>query len=60
MILGWFLGDVILTREEVQGLMAGLLAVDSPPTGTTKLSDWTAQHADTLGRHYASELARRR
>ncbi len=58
-VLGFFLGDVMLTREELQGLMAGLLAVDSPPTGTTRLTDWARQNAATLGRHYASELARR-
>lgn len=58
--LGKLLGDVVVTREEIAGLMAGLLCVDTPPTGTTRLSDWASQHADRLGRHYASELARRR
>jgi NADH dehydrogenase len=54
------LGDVVVTREEIAGLMAGLLSVDGPATGQTRLSDWVRQHADTLGRRYASELARRR
>ncbi|HEY3417065.1 MAG TPA: NAD(P)H-binding protein [Armatimonadota bacterium] len=58
--IGLLLGDVILTREEIDGLMAGLLCTDSPPAGSTKLTEWARQHADTLGRHYASELARRR
>jgi NADH dehydrogenase len=58
-ILGYFVGDVVVTREEIQGLMAGLLAVDSPPRGTTRLTDWARQNASTLGRRYASELARR-
>jgi NADH dehydrogenase len=58
--LGKILGDVVVTREEIAGLMAGLLSVDSPATGTTRLTDWVRQHADTLGRRYASELARRR
>jgi NADH dehydrogenase len=52
-------GDVMLTREEIAGLMAGLLYVDAPPTGTTRLTDWIREHADTLGRTYTSELARR-
>jgi NADH dehydrogenase len=39
--------------------MAGLLYVDAPPAGWTKLSEWARQHADTLGQAYASELARR-
>lgn len=59
-LLGTWKGDVVITREEIDGLMAGLLCVDSPPTGETKLTDWAAEHADTLGRRYASELARRR
>jgi len=58
--LGWMVGDVIITREEIKGLMAGLLYVDSPPAGETKLTDWAAEHAENLGRRYASELARRR
>lgn len=58
-ILGRLLGDVIVTRAEVRGLMAGLLCVDAPAAGTTKLSDWAREHADTLGVRYASELARR-
>jgi uncharacterized protein YbjT (DUF2867 family) len=59
-VLGKILGDVIVTREEIRGLMSGLLYVDSPATGATKLTDWIRQHADTIGRHYASELARRK
>jgi len=52
--------DVVLTREEIAGLMADLLCTDSPPAGTTRLTEWAAAHAGTLGRRYASELARRR
>jgi NADH dehydrogenase len=59
-ILGLFVRDVVLTRDEIAGLMADLLATDSPPAGTTRLTDWARAHADRLGRHYASELARRR
>lgn len=59
-ILGKCVGDVMITREEIRGLMADLLYVDSPPVGKTKLTDWIGKHADLLGRHYTSELARRR
>jgi NADH dehydrogenase len=58
--VGWVLRDVVITRDEIKGLMAGLLAVDSEPTGTTRLTDWATQHADRLGRRYASEMRRRR
>jgi len=59
-VLGKFVGDMMITREEIKGLMADLLCVDSPPAGTTRLTDWIAKHADTLGRKYTSELARRK
>ena len=60
---GWLggrvMGDVTITRDEIEGLMANLLYVETPPTGVTRLTEWAAAHADTLGRHYANELARR-
>jgi uncharacterized protein YbjT (DUF2867 family) len=58
-VLGKFVGDVMITREEIEGLMAGLLHVSSPPTGETSLSEWVLEHAEALGTRYASELARR-
>jgi len=59
-ILGFLMNDVMITRDEIQGLMANLLWVSSPPTGTTRLTEWIKENADSLGRRYASELARRR
>ncbi|MBI4027114.1 MAG: NAD(P)H-binding protein [Verrucomicrobia bacterium] len=59
-ILGWLVNDVLITREEIKGLMADLLYVDAPPAGKTRLTDWARTHADALGKEYASELARRR
>jgi NADH dehydrogenase len=58
--LGLLLRDVVITREEIAGLMAGLLAVEASPTGTTPLTDWAREHRDALGRKYANELGRRR
>jgi NADH dehydrogenase len=57
--LGPFVRDVVITREEIQGLMEGRLYVDAPPRGTTKLTEWVDQHKEILGRNYTSELARR-
>jgi NADH dehydrogenase len=59
-MLGLLVRDVVITRDEIQGLMEGRLYIDAPPVGTTKFSEWIAQHRETLGRHYMSELARRR
>lgn len=52
------LGDVILTRDEITGLMANLLISEHPPTAHTHLSEWLSIHVDEVGRRYASELAR--
>jgi len=58
-VLGWMVGDVINTRDEVKGLMQERLYVDSPPLGTAKLTEWVHAHRESIGRHYASELQRR-
>jgi uncharacterized protein YbjT (DUF2867 family) len=56
--LGLLVRDVVLTGDEIAGLMAGLLVSPDPPTGTTRLSRWLREHAATLGTRWASELAR--
>lgn len=58
-LIGWVVGDTFITREEIRGLMDDLLFVDAPAAGQTRLTDWMRQNAQTLGRRYASELARR-
>ncbi|OGO18603.1 MAG: epimerase [Chloroflexi bacterium RBG_16_48_8] len=59
-IIGKFAKDVMITWPEVQGLMADLLHVYSPPTGHTQLTTWAEENAYSLGQHYASELMRRK
>ncbi|MCI5224504.1 MAG: epimerase, partial [Candidatus Electrothrix sp. AR4] len=59
LIIGKLLNDVLITKEEIEGLMTNLLYVDSPPTGNTKLTEWAEKHSETLGRRYSNELARR-
>jgi NADH dehydrogenase len=59
-VIGWFVGDIFVTREEIKGLMDGLLYVDAPPAGNTRLTEWMRTNAETLGRQYASEIGRRR
>jgi NADH dehydrogenase len=59
-MMGWFKRDVFITREEIRGLMAELLYVNTPPTGKTLLTVWMKKNAATLGLRYASELDRRR
>lgn len=57
-LLSAFLRDVLLTKDELDGLMAGLLVSSEPPRCSTSLRDWLAQNCESVGRHYASELKR--
>jgi len=54
--LSLFVNDVILTPEEVDGLMAGLLVSKEPPRGKTRLADWLEKKNDKVGAKYASEI----
>ena len=56
--LSAIVGDVLLTPEEVDGLMAGLLVSNEPPRCETRLQDWLEENKDSVGVHYASELKR--
>jgi uncharacterized protein YbjT (DUF2867 family) len=56
--VGPAVSDVILTKEEIEGLMSNLLVSKCPPTGRTRLSDWLTQNAGVLGIQYSSELRR--
>lgn len=58
--IGAAVRDVVLTLDEIDALMSGLLDTDGPATGATSLIDWARRHAALLGRRYHSELARRR
>ena len=53
-----FVKDIILTPDEVRGLLANLLVSSQSPTGTTSFSNWLASHSAGVGQCYASELQR--
>jgi len=55
-LVGPIVGDVVLTREEIEGLMADLLVSKQAATGQTRFSAWLAQNAAVLGSKYTSEL----
>lgn len=50
--------DTMLTSQELDALMAGLLASGEPPRGRMRLTSWLAEHGPALGRHYVSERRR--
>jgi len=62
--LGWIVskivGDVLITKEEIDGLTADLLYTESKPAGKTKLTDWIKENSNSLGKVYANELKRRK
>lgn len=57
-LLGLLVRDMVLTGDELRGLMMEVLVSAGPPTGVTRLRDWLAANASTIGVAYASELAR--
>jgi uncharacterized protein YbjT (DUF2867 family) len=57
-LFGLLVRDVVLTRDEVEELMAGILVSRGPATCPTSFSSWLRQEAPRLGRSWASELGR--
>ena len=55
-LVGMVLRDVVLSPDEVDGLMAGLLTSGSAPTSTAQLDEWLRGISNELGQHYVSEL----
>lgn len=54
--LSLFVNDVLLTPEEVDGLMANLLISKEPPRGKTSFKAWLEANKDIVGKEYHSEL----
>jgi len=54
--LSLIVNDVMLTTEEVDGLMANLLVSKEPPRCNTRFIDWLEENKDKVGKVYASEL----
>jgi NADH dehydrogenase len=50
--------DVVLTAEEIDGLMAGLLVSHAPALGQTGLTRWLEDKGASIGGRYANELQR--
>ena len=57
-LISRLVNDIVLTPEELHGLMANLLVSRGPPTGRRLFSEWLSPHAGILGLHYANELNR--
>lgn len=57
-LIGRMVGDVMITKDEIDGLMSNLLVSESPPTGSTRLSEWLEQNGNSVGAKYFSDLRR--
>ncbi len=57
-VIGLAVRDVILTSDELQGLMQGMLTSGQAPNGATRFSEWLERHRDEIGLAYSSELRR--
>jgi NADH dehydrogenase len=57
-VLGFCLHDVLLTRDELKGLMDEMLTSKQGPNGSTRFSDWLEKNKATLGTSYSSEITR--
>ena len=55
-MLGKIVGDVVLTRDEIEGLEANLLVSDDEPLGKTSFKQWLSDNAEWLGQRYFSEV----
>ncbi|MCL2337105.1 MAG: NAD(P)H-binding protein [Firmicutes bacterium] len=57
-LVGLWSRDVLLTKDELAGLMADLLISDQAPAGKTSFQPWLRANINCLGNEYASELKR--
>lgn len=54
--IGKAVNDVVMTSDEVKGLMANLLVSSNEPTGKIRLSEWVHENRQWLGTTYFSDL----
>jgi NADH dehydrogenase len=57
-VAGWAVREVILSSEELRGLMSECLVSQEPPRGTKSVLAWLQENGRELGGAYSSELDR--
>ena len=58
-LIGSVVRDVVITGDEIDGLMSNLLVSETEATAPTLFSEWINQNAGRIGRRYISGLERR-
>jgi len=56
-LVGYLVRDVVITDQEIEGLMANLLVSQGSPIGQMRFSTWLDHTGEALGANYFSELA---
>lgn len=57
-VINRLVGEVILSRQELDGLMTELLVSAESPRGRQSVTQWLHEHGAEVGHGYASEMAR--
>lgn len=57
-LIGYVVRDVVITKDEIDGLMSNLLISEGPPTGHTRLIEWLQQNSNSVGARYFPGLRR--
>ncbi len=57
-LIGYAVKDVVITKDEIEGLMSNLLVSEGHPTAQTRLSEWLDENAEIVGAKYISDLER--
>jgi len=57
-MIGLAVGDIMLTSDELRGLMSNLLTSEQKSNGSVRFSEWLMENRDVLGTSYSSEIRR--
>jgi NADH dehydrogenase len=57
-MIGLFVKDVVLTKDELRGLMDNKLTSNQAPNGKTVFTEWLRNNQHSIGTEYTSELNR--
>ena len=57
-LIGYGVKDVVITKDEIEGLMSNLLVSEGHPTAQTHFSEWLGHNANNIGIKYISGLRR--
>ncbi len=57
-IIGLFVNDIVLTKDEIKGIMDSILSSQQFPNCQTKFSQWLRDNYQIIGQEYRSQIQR--